>query len=89
MELICSQSIVFINADGRDSLALDRIFQQHQIHSVIHFAGLKAVGESVMRDYIHVVDLAKGYVAALRYMENAKKSFTVNLGTGTVPNKDG
>ena len=35
-----------------------------------------------MRDYIHVVDLAKEHVAALRYMENNRRSITVNLGTG-------
>jgi UDP-glucose 4-epimerase len=35
-----------------------------------------------VRDYIHVVDLAQGHVAALRQMFKAEKSFTVNLGTG-------
>lgn len=30
-----------------DKTALENIFQNHYIHSVIHFAGLKAVGESV------------------------------------------
>ena len=35
-----------------------------------------------VRDYIHVVDLAQGHVAALDYLLNEKKSMTVNLGTG-------
>jgi len=35
-----------------------------------------------VRDYIHVVDLALGHVAALRYMERSGQSATVNLGTG-------
>lgn len=35
-----------------------------------------------VRDYIHVVDLAAGHVAALRYLENKRRSITVNLGTG-------
>lgn len=35
-----------------------------------------------VRDYIHVVDLALGHVAALRYLEEHQKSATVNLGTG-------
>ena len=34
------------------------------------------------RDYIHVVDLAKGHVAAIKYMESNKGIETVNLGTG-------
>ncbi len=35
-----------------------------------------------MRDYIHVVDLAIGHVAALRELFGSNKGFTVNLGTG-------
>lgn len=35
-----------------------------------------------VRDYIHVVDLAKGHVAAVEKMLRDKTSFTVNLGTG-------
>jgi UDP-glucose 4-epimerase len=35
-----------------------------------------------VRDYIHVVDLAAGHVAALRRLLDAPGSFTVNLGTG-------
>ena len=37
---------VFYEADVRDTKALNNIFSQHKIESVIHFAGLKAVGES-------------------------------------------
>lgn len=36
-------------ADVRDRAALDRIFAEHQLEAVIHFAGLKAVGESVQK----------------------------------------
>ena len=36
-----------------------------------------------VRDYIHVVDLAKGHVAAVNYMENNKGEAVFNLGTGT------
>jgi UDP-glucose 4-epimerase len=35
-----------------------------------------------VRDYIHVVDLAEGHVAALRHLLNGGAGFTVNLGTG-------
>ena len=36
-----------------------------------------------IRDYIHVVDLAKGHVAAMDYMENYTGTEVINLGTGT------
>jgi UDP-glucose 4-epimerase len=35
-----------------------------------------------VRDYIHVVDLANGHVAALDYLEHKQELLTVNLGTG-------
>lgn len=35
-----------------------------------------------VRDYIHVMDLAEGHVAALRHLLQEGRSFTVNLGTG-------
>lgn len=36
-----------------------------------------------VRDYIHVVDLAKGHVAAVKYVETHKGCDVFNLGTGT------
>jgi len=35
-----------------------------------------------VRDYIHVMDLASGHVAALAYLQREQRSLTVNLGTG-------
>ena len=40
------------------------------------------VDGSGVRDYIHVVDLAKGHLAALRKLKESKSIITVNLGTG-------
>ena len=39
----------FIKLDVRDEEALDKVFASHNIFAVIHFAGLKAVGESVQK----------------------------------------
>lgn len=35
-----------------------------------------------VRDYVHVVDLARGHLKALNFLESFKKSLVVNLGTG-------
>ena len=45
----------FYQADIRDKAALEEIFSSHKIDAVIHFAGLKAVGESVQipLEYYH------------------------------------
>ena len=44
---ITGKSVTFYENDVRDRAELDRIFEKHDIQCVIHFAGLKAVGESV------------------------------------------
>jgi UDP-glucose 4-epimerase len=44
---ISGQPLTFIEGDIRDPAALDAVFKAHRIGAVIHFAGLKAVGESV------------------------------------------
>ncbi len=49
IEQITGHEIPFIEADTRDQSVLDDIFTTYSIDSVIHFAGLKAVGESVAK----------------------------------------
>lgn len=47
VEQITGKKITFIEGDVRDRQLLDDIFSKNDISAVIHFAGLKAVGESV------------------------------------------
>ena len=47
VEQITGKSLDFYQNDVRDRDAMERIFSKHDIDCVIHFAGLKAVGESV------------------------------------------
>ncbi|MDO7786883.1 UDP-glucose 4-epimerase GalE [Desulforamulus aquiferis] len=44
---IAGQEFVFYNVDVLDKEGLDKVFSENRIEAVIHFAGLKAVGESV------------------------------------------
>ena len=44
---IAGRDFVFVEADVAERSALDGIFSEHAIDAVVHFAGLKAVGESV------------------------------------------
>ncbi|MBJ8419829.1 UDP-glucose 4-epimerase GalE [Acinetobacter courvalinii] len=46
VEKLAHKNLVFIQGDIRYAHELDPVFQNHQIDAVIHFAGLKAVGES-------------------------------------------
>ena len=49
VEQITGQKVTFYKADILDKEALDKIFAAEKIDAVIHFAGLKAVGESVQK----------------------------------------
>jgi UDP-glucose 4-epimerase len=47
IEVICGACPIFFRGDINDSHVLNRIFTEHRVDAVFHFAGLKAVGESV------------------------------------------
>lgn len=49
VEKIINKPIDFVRADVRDREAMNKLFDSHHFHAVIHFAGLKAVGESVAK----------------------------------------
>ena len=46
---IIGKEVPFVKADVRDRAAMEAIFNENKIDAVIHFAGLKAVGESVAK----------------------------------------
>ena len=48
---ITGKELVFIEGDVRDEALLKKIFAEYNISCVIHFAGLKAVGESVAKPW--------------------------------------
>ena len=47
VEELVGKQVVFYELDLRDTAGLHTVFKEHAIEAVIHFAGLKAVGESV------------------------------------------
>ncbi|WP_163832607.1 UDP-glucose 4-epimerase GalE [Spartinivicinus ruber] len=46
VQKICNKPLIFHKIDILDTEALEQVFKQHQFYAVIHFAGLKSVGES-------------------------------------------
>jgi UDP-glucose 4-epimerase len=48
---ITNKDVLFYQVDVTDEKAVESIFSSHQIDGVIHFAGLKAVGESVEKPH--------------------------------------
>jgi UDP-glucose 4-epimerase len=48
-----AKELAFVKADIRDSAALDALFKSRRFDAVLHFAGLKAVGESVAKPALY------------------------------------
>lgn len=68
VEEITGKKIKFYEADLLDKSALDLIFAQEDIDGVIHFAGLKAVGESVQKPWLYYHNNITGTLNLLRMM---------------------
>ena len=65
---ITGRKPVFYKIDLRNSAALERVFKEQSITSVIHFAGLKAVGESVARPLDYYDNNVGGSIALFEAM---------------------
>lgn len=61
----------FVAGDVRDVAALDSLFKQYSIDAVLHFAGLKAVGESVSKPLDYYENNVHGSLQLISSMRNA------------------
>lgn len=75
IKTITGKDLVFYQGDIRDELLLEEIFQKEGIDAVIHFAGLKAVGESVKKPMMYYRNNIDGTLTLCEVMEkyNCKK----------------
>ena len=64
-ELVKVPEIPFYKADIRDRAALDRVLTEHPCNACIHFAGLKAVGESVAKPWEYYENNVSGTLVLL------------------------
>lgn len=60
---ITGEKITFIEGDIRNAELLNQVFQKYDIYGVIHFAGLKAVGESVEKPLLYYDNNIAGSVS--------------------------
>ncbi|EPL9569823.1 UDP-glucose 4-epimerase GalE [Providencia rettgeri] len=84
IETITGTKPVFYQGDVRDSQILDTIFVNHQIHSVIHFAGLKAVGESVEKPIEYYDVNVNGTLVLVESMKKAGVKSLIFSSSATV-----
>lgn len=95
VEKIIGASVKFEQGDIRDKTALQNLFDKYPIDSVIHFAGLKAVGESVEKPLQYYDNNINGTLVLMQVMKenNCKKivfssSATVYGNPHTTPIKE-
>jgi UDP-glucose 4-epimerase len=92
VETLSGKTVPFYCADIRDAAALDAILAQHAIDAVIHFAGLKAVGESVAEPLRYFDNNVGGSLCLLQRLRQSRvrrflfsSSATVYGDPATVP----
>lgn len=71
VESLTGKTLTFIEGDIRDSECLDDLFKAHAVDAVIHFAGLKAVGESQQIPLAYFDNNISGSITLVKTMEKA------------------
>lgn len=84
VERIVGQSIEFIEGDILDSTLLNKTFNANDFFGVIHFAGLKAVGESVAKPLLYYKNNVTGTLNLLEVMQQHKVKNFVFSSSATV-----
>ena len=78
----------FIEGDIRDAALLDKLFVEHKIDAVVHFAGLKAVGESVEQPLRYYDNNVNGTLVLVSAMQKAGAFKLVFSSSATVYGSD-
>lgn len=81
---ITGKEVTFYQGDVLDGSLLDNIFEKHDIDSVIHFAGLKAVGESVEKPLKYYQNNVTGTLVLCEAMAKANVKNLVFSSSATV-----
>ena len=84
LESITGTKIICEQGDIRDSDFLVKIFAKHQIDAVVHFAGLKAVGESCEKPLAYFDNNISGTISLLQVMREAGCNNLVFSSSATV-----
>ena len=84
MEGLTGKKLIFVEGDIRDRAMLMNIFDQHAFDAVIHFAGLKAVGESQEQPLKYFDNNVSGSITLFEEMARAKVYTLVFSSSATV-----
>ena len=81
---ITGRTLPFVQADVRDRVRVAEVLREHGCTAVVHFAGFKAVGESVQKPLAYFDNNVGGTVALLQAMQDVGVSTIVFSSSATV-----
>ena len=84
LQKILSKELPFIECDVRDTSLVSKALQDYKIDAVIHFAGLKAVGESVEKPIEYYANNVQGTISLLEAMKSTNVKTLVFSSSATV-----
>lgn len=84
MQTLAGASFVRVVADVRDAMALEKVLAKHPVDACIHFAALKAVGESAQKPLDYWDNNVGGLLAVLQALEHAGTRRLVFSSSATV-----
>ncbi|GEA13451.1 UDP-glucose 4-epimerase GalE [Alteromonas sp. KUL49] len=84
VEQLTNKTVTFVQGDIRDTAVLDGIFSEHDIFATIHFAGLKAVGESVQKPLSYYENNVYGTLTLCQAMQRHNVKNIVFSSSATV-----
>lgn len=84
LETILGQRPIFVQGDIRDGSLLERVLTEYAIDAVVHFAGLKAVGESVAQPLAYYHNNVYGSLCLLQAMQKVGVKQLVFSSSATV-----
>lgn len=84
LERVCGHPLPFVEGDIRDSALMRSTMKQHGVQSVMHFAGLKAVGESNEKPLDYYSNNVQGTISLLQAMDQCDVRQLVFSSSATV-----
>ncbi len=84
LEKILGKMLPCIEADVRDTDIIEKVLCEYKIEAVIHFAGLKAVGESVANPVLYYASNVQGSISLLQAMQKVNVKTLVFSSSATV-----
>jgi UDP-glucose 4-epimerase len=88
IEKITHSQLAFVECDVQDQVALANIFKRYKINAVVHFAALKAVGESVQKPLNYYANNLNGLLSLLKVMQSFHCHHFVFSSSATVYHPD-